>query len=72
MKKLLLLAFALFFISVSHATSDTVKISNFQFSPASINATVGDTIVWILQNGFHTTTSTSVPARCSSAGIQIL
>src|SRR3954451_3578464 len=67
MKKFLLLASALFFISVLHAASDTVTISDFQFSPATVNATVGDTIVWIWTGPtVHTTTSTTVPSGASA------
>jgi len=62
MKKFLLFAYALFLISVVHATTDTVQVSNFQFSPSTINAKVGDTIVWTWVSGIHTTTSTTVPA----------
>lgn len=67
MKKFLLLASALFFISVLHATTDTVQISDFQFSPSTVNAAVGDTIVWIWTGPtVHTTTSTSVPNGADS------
>jgi plastocyanin len=66
MKKFLLLAFALFFISLSHATTDTVKVSNNQFTPATVNAVVGDTIVWVWVQGFHTTTSLEVPTGANA------
>jgi plastocyanin len=62
MKRLLLLASALFFISGLHATTDTVKVSNNQFTPATVNATIGDTILWVWVEGGHTTTSLSIPA----------
>lgn len=66
MKKFLLLASALFFISLLHATTYNVKVSNFQFSPSSINAHVGDSITWTWVNGTHTTTSTSVPTGAAT------
>jgi len=66
MKKLFLLASALLFINLLHATSDTVQVSNFQFSPSTINASVGDTIVWIWKSGTHTTTSTAVPTGAAT------
>ena len=66
MKKFLLLASALFFINLLHATTYNVKVSNFQFSPSSINAHVGDSITWTWVNGIHTTTSTSVPTGAAT------
>ncbi len=44
----------------------TVSVSNFQFSPSTVNANVGDTIKWVWVNGFHTTTSRNIPAGASS------
>ena len=64
MKKILLLTVALAICSVSAASAAKirVRVMNFTFQPATINAVVGDTIVWRFVNGMHTTTSTSVPA----------
>jgi len=64
MKKILLLTVALAICSVSAASAATirVRVMNFRFQPATINAHVGDVIVWQWVNGMHTTTSTSVPA----------
>lgn len=45
----------------SFATIHIVQVMDFQFSPASLNVNVGDTIRWQWVNGGHTTTSTSVP-----------
>ena len=61
MKKIYLLFATLLFIK-SFATVHKVQVSNFQFSPASVNAVLGDTIKWVYVNGFHTTTSTTIPA----------
>ncbi|WP_170971058.1 T9SS type A sorting domain-containing protein [Ilyomonas limi] len=66
MKKFLLLAFALLSINLIYATTYNVDVSNFQFSPATVNASVGDTIQWTWVSGFHTTTSTSVPAGANA------
>jgi plastocyanin len=45
------------------ATIFTVNVANFSFSPATLpNVIIGDTIRWVWVSGFHTTTSTSVPA----------
>lgn len=64
MKKILLLTAAFAICSVSAATAATfrVRVQDFAFAPATINAHVGDVIVWRWVNGMHTTTSTSVPA----------
>jgi plastocyanin len=64
MKKILLLAVALAICgtSVASAARIRVRVQNFTFQPATINAHVGDVIVWRFVNGMHTTTSTSVPA----------
>jgi hypothetical protein len=55
-----LLSFNLF------AVVRTITVSDFSFSPSSVNANVGDTIRWVWSNGSHTTTSTSVPGGAAS------
>jgi plastocyanin len=64
MKKLLLLAAAIAICSVSAASAATirVRVQDFRFVRPTINARVGDVIVWQWVNGMHTTTSTSVPS----------
>ena len=64
MKKILLLTMALAICSVSAASAAKirVRVQNFTFQPATINAHVGDMIIWRFVNGMHTTSSTSVPA----------
>ena len=62
MKKLLLLAALLIgSVSATWAADHRVTVSNFVFTPSTVNAAVGDTITWVFQNGMHTTTSTTVP-----------
>lgn len=63
-KKILLLTAALAICSVSAASAAKirVRVQNFTFQPATINAHVGDIIIWRFVNGMHTTSSTSVPA----------
>jgi plastocyanin len=39
-----------------------IEVEDDEFSPAIFNVTVGDTIVWIWDEGLHTTTSTLIPA----------
>jgi len=65
MKKITLL-FTLAFIALSSASFAkriTIKVSNFQFTPSTVNAKVGDTIIWKWVNGTHTTTSLTIPAN---------
>jgi plastocyanin len=62
MKKIYTLIATLLILKSSFAqTTFTVHVSNFQFNPATVNAVVGDKIKWVWDDGFHTTTSTSVP-----------
>jgi plastocyanin len=51
-----------------YAVKHIVSVSNFQFSPANVNASVGDTMRWVWSNGTHTTTSTpgAIPAGAAS------
>lgn len=49
-------------VSVLYATTITVKVADFSFKPATVNAKVGDTIKWVWKSGIHTTTSVTVPA----------
>ena len=50
----------------SQATTHVVMVQDFEFVPASMTVSVGDTITWTWVNGIHTTTSTSVPAEAQS------
>ena len=63
MKKILLVvAFLISSVSATLASTHVVRVADFQFTPSTVNAVVGDLIVWRWQSGMHTTTSTSVPA----------
>ncbi|MGI8951729.1 MAG: T9SS type A sorting domain-containing protein [Chitinophagaceae bacterium] len=67
MKKKILFAFlALASFASVRATVHIISVSNFQFSPSTQNAIVGDTIKWVWVSGFHTTSSTSVPASAAT------
>lgn len=49
------------------ATKHIIQVSNFSFTPSSLpNVTLGDTIRWQWVSGFHTTTSTTIPAGAQS------
>jgi len=54
------------FLNYSFATTHEVQVANFQFTPASLNANVGDTIKWVWVSGFHTTTSRTIPGGASA------
>jgi plastocyanin len=68
MKKIFLLTAALLVsgVSATFAADHRVSVSDFRFSPKTVNAVVGDTITWRWQNGMHTTTSTSIPSGAAS------
>jgi plastocyanin len=62
MKKILLLAALLIgSVSAAWAADHRVTVSNFVFTPSTVNAVVGDTISFMWVNGMHTTTATMVP-----------
>lgn len=66
MKILLLFILGISFYDAKGVTWN-VNVENFQFSPSSLNVSVGDVIHWIWVGGFHTTTSTaSIPAGAAS------
>lgn len=54
------------YIPALQATEIDVNVSDFQFNPSTFTATVGDVIKFIWVSGFHTTTSTSVPAGATT------
>src|SRR5690349_6054770 len=57
--------FAVFFILIcirySAANTKIIHATGLIFNPGSVDATVGDTVKWIWDDGTHTTTSTSIP-----------
>ncbi len=61
MKTSLLIFCSFMFIQVK-ATTWTVTVSDFQFTPSELNVAVGDVITWEWVDGSHTTTSLDVPA----------
>ena len=66
MKKIYFLLATFVLLNYSFAATHEVQVSNFQFSPATVNAVVGDIIKWTWVSGFHNTTSTSVPDGAST------
>ncbi len=57
---LILSAFVLLFCNLAYSqTTQTVQVSNYQFTPSSLTITQGDTVKWVWVNGMHTTTSDS-------------
>lgn len=65
MKNILLPLLCVAFLR-SNATTWNVSVRNNQFSPATLNVMVGDVIHWVWVEGFHTTTSVTIP---SAAGV---
>lgn len=67
MKKFVLSLASLFlFFTITNAATITVHVANFQFTPAAVNAVVGDVIHWVWDNGSHTTTSVTIPAGAAT------
>jgi len=57
----------LLFQAVAHATIHVVQVSNFSFTPQNISSfIIGDTIKWQGVSGFHTTTSSTIPAGAAA------
>ena len=64
--------FVCLFLSVkSFAVTHTIAVSNNQFTPASLNVNVGDTIMWTWTSGFHTTTSQQIPLGAATWNSQM-
>ncbi|MEP6465082.1 MAG: T9SS type A sorting domain-containing protein [Parafilimonas sp.] len=61
LKSMLFIFLIMLFMQAGKANIFKIDVSNFQFSPASVTANVGDTIQWVYVNGFHTTSSLSIP-----------
>jgi plastocyanin len=68
MKKTLFLVtmISVFMNAVLSQQVHKIKVSDFQFSPKTVNAVVGDKIKWVWVNGKHTTTSTTIPNNVNS------
>jgi len=69
MKKFFLLALLICCFSAAFTQQHKkfiVKVSNFQFQPATVNAKLLDTVVFVWVNGSHTATSTSVPTGANT------
>ena len=45
-----------------YASTILITVEDFEFDPAVITVNVGDTILWIWDEGVHTTTSTLIPS----------
>lgn len=69
MKKNFTLTVFLFFSCITmHAAIYIINVENYQFTPSSLNVSVGDTIRWVWANngGSHTTASTDVPLEAAT------
>lgn len=65
-KLLILILLFLLFNSNAESTIVTISVSSNQFSPNNISVNVGDSIKWQWINGFHNTTSVTVPSGASA------
>jgi plastocyanin len=59
-----LLLLACLHFTIVRATTHTVHVSDHQFIPAAFNCITGDTVLWVWDNGTHTTTTNAanIPA----------
>ena len=65
-KSILLAALLIGSVSATWAADHRVTVSDFRFTPSTVNAVAGDTITWTWRNGMHTTTSTNIPVGARS------
>ena len=63
MKKVFLLSLLVGITAITYANTIKIRVVDFQFKAKTVNAKVGDTIIWVWKSGTHTTTSTNIPAR---------
>ena len=69
MKKTVLIVTVLLTVTTGFSqTKHKIQVSEFQFTPATVNAVVGDVIIFVWVNGTHTTKSTSVPVGAKPWG----
>lgn len=65
LRLLFLSLFSLAMVSL-HATTLTITVKNYSFTPADATINLGDTILFTWVNGEHTTTSTTIPSGAAS------
>lgn len=65
-KGLLILAAICCFITRSSATVRIVNVSDFAFTPSSLTAHPGDTILWVWVSGSHTSVSSAIPTGAAA------
>jgi len=64
MKKLFTLCLSILLLtglSSSNAATIMIEVEDFEFNPAAVTVNTGDTIIWMWDEGSHTTTSTLIP-----------
>jgi len=49
-------------LNSANATMHSVSVTSNMYTPSTLSVTVGDTIRWIWNSGFHSVTSSTVPA----------
>jgi plastocyanin len=52
----------IFILANTYSNTQVISVGGMVFTPSTASLTVGDTVKWVWANGFHTTTSTSIPA----------
>ena len=65
-QQIFLTAVLLILVKMTSATTQTVTVQNFSFTPSSFSINLGDTIKWVWMDGVHTTSSTTIPAGAAA------
>ena len=52
--------------SSSKASTVVIDVEDFEFDPSIFTVNIGDTILWMYNEGQHTTTSTQIPAGAAT------
>jgi plastocyanin len=53
-------------VVLPHGVVRNIKVEDYEFKPSSLTVNLGDTIRWFLDDGSHTTTSTTIPSAAAS------
>jgi plastocyanin len=51
---------------INFATVVMLNVEDYEFNPTVVTVNVGDTIIWMWDEGVHTTTSTLIPAGAAA------
>lgn len=67
----IMLVLSYFVFPSANAATYMIEVENDEFSPTILIVNVGDTLVWVWDEGIHTSTSTLIPAGADPWSYQI-